>query len=263
MPELPDVEVIKQYLDATSLDQRIAEVKILAPEMLKGVSVKRFKQALEGDSFEYSRRHGKYLFVNLHNGTFLVLHFGMTGFLTYFKNMDKEPSHERLLITFANGYHLAYDCQRKLGKVSLVDEVDGFLEERKLGPDAMEIDLSSFKRALSGTRGLVKSALMDQQRIAGIGNIYSDEILFQAGVHPKNRASQLDERSLKGLFRAMKEVVSSAIECRADPGKFPEDYLIPHRSGDRICPKCGEEIKTAKVSGRTAYFCPRCQSSDQ
>jgi formamidopyrimidine-DNA glycosylase len=127
----------------------------------------------------------------------------------------------------------------------------------------MEIDLSSFKQALSATRASIKSALMDQQRIAGIGNIYSDEILFQAGVRPKNPASQLDESSLKALFRAMKEVHSTAIECRADPGRFPEDYLIPHRRGDRICPKCSGGIKTAKISGRTAYFCPRCQISDQ
>ena len=105
MPELPDVEVFKQYLDATSLHQSIAEVKILAPEMLKGMSVKELKQALEGDAFESSRRHGKYLFVKLDKGAFLVLHFGMTGFLTYFKNMDKEPAHQRLLIAFSNGYH--------------------------------------------------------------------------------------------------------------------------------------------------------------
>jgi formamidopyrimidine-DNA glycosylase len=119
MPELPDVEVFKQYLDATSLHQKIGKVKIIAPEMLKGGTVNRLKEALEGDAFESSWRHGKYLFVNLRNGPFLVLHFGMTGFLIYFKNRDKEPPHERLLIAFSNGYYLAYDCQRKFGKVAL------------------------------------------------------------------------------------------------------------------------------------------------
>ena len=263
MPELPDVEVSKQYLDATSLHQRIVEVEVLAPEMLKDMSVKELKQVLEGDAFESSRRHGKYLFINLRNGHFLVLHLGMTGFLTYFKNMEKEPPHERLLIAFSNGYHLAYDCQRKLGQVALAEDVAAFVEERKLGTDAMEIDVDSFKRALSVTRASIKSALMDQKRIAGIGNIYSDEILFQAGVHPQKKASQLDESSVEKLFRAMKEVLSSAVECRADPERFPKDYLIPHRRVDKICPKCGGDIETAKVSGRTAYFCPNCQGSHQ
>jgi len=259
MPELPDVEVFKQYLDATSLHQRIEKVRILAPEMLKGVTVERLKGALEGQVFESSRRHGKYLFVSLNSGIPLVLHFGMTGFLAYFKDMDKGPPHERLLVAFSNGYHLAYDCQRKLGEVTLAESVESFLKERRLGADALEVDLGSFKAALSGTRASVKSALMDQKLIAGIGNIYSDEILFQAGIHPQKRASQLDESTLEGLFQAMKEVLAATIACRADPGRFPEGYLIPHRRTDRICPKCGTGIETAKVSGRTAYFCPQCQ----
>ena len=259
MPELPDVEVFKQYLDATSLHQGIAKVHILAPEMLEGVTAERLKGTLEGHVFESSRRHGKYLFVNLDSGLFLVLHFGMTGFLAYFKDTDKKPPHERLQVAFSNGYRLSYDCQRKLGEVTLAGTLEGFLKERSVGTDALEIDLSSFKQALSKTRASVKSALMNQQRIAGIGNIYSDEILFQARIHPQKKAAQLDESTLEGLFQATKEVLATAIECRADPEKFPEDCLIPHRRADRICPKCGGEIKTARVSGRTAYFCPHCQ----
>jgi formamidopyrimidine-DNA glycosylase len=260
MPELPDVEVFKQYLGATSLHQKIEKVRVLAPEMLNELTVETLTDALEGHEFESSRRHGKYMFVGMDSGPSLVLHFGMTGFLAYFKDRDREPPHERLLVSFSNGYHLAYDCQRKLGSVTLVQSVDSFLEERQLGADALEIEFSPFTGALSGTRAAVKSALMNQQRIAGIGNIYSDEILFQSGIHPQKKPSQLDESALRKLFGEMKEVLATAIECRADPGKFPKDYLIPHRRGDRTCPKCGAEIQTAKVSGRTAYFCPRCQN---
>lgn len=259
MPELPDVEVFKQYLDATSLHQGIEKVHILAPEMLEGATTERLKGSLEGHVFESTRRHGKYLFVSLDSGLFLVLHFGMTGFLAYFKDRDKEPPHERLLIGFSNGYHLAYDCQRKMGEVTLSRAMESFVEERELGADAMAIDFGPFKDALSGTRASIKSALMDQRLIAGIGNIYSDETLFQSGIHPQNKAYQLDEKSVKKLFRAMKQVLTTAIETRADPARLPEDYLIPHRRTDRVCPRCGGGIKTAKVSGRTAYFCPRCQ----
>jgi formamidopyrimidine-DNA glycosylase len=259
MPELPDVEVFKQYLDATSLHQRIETVRVLAPEMLTDLTVEGLRDALEGREFDSSRRHGKYLFVNLDRGPSLVLHFGMTGFLDYFKDTDKEPPHERLLISFSNGYHLAYDCQRKLGEVTLVQSIDRFLEERQLGADALEIEFSSFADILSGKRSAVKSALMDQQHIAGIGNIYSDEILFQSGIRPQKKASQLDDNFVRKLFQAMKEVLAAAIESRANPEKFPKDYLIPHRRGDRTCPKCGAGIQTAKVSGRTAYYCPSCQ----
>jgi len=204
MPELPDVEIFKQYLDVTSLHKRIESVQVLAPEMLKEVTVERLKDALEDHAFDSSRRHGKYLFVSLDSGPYLVLHFGMTGFLVYFKNKAKEPPHERLLISFTNGYHLAYDCQRKLGALTLTEDVREFLEEREIGADAMEIDLESFTEALSGSQASIKSALMDQHRIAGIGNIYSDEILFQSGIHPQNKTSQLDESALKKLFSAMK-----------------------------------------------------------
>jgi len=260
MPELPDVEIFKQYLDATSLHKNIEKVRILAPEMVKNITAQKLKAAMEGHVFESTRRHGKYLFVILENSPSLVFHFGMTGFVVYFKGMKKSPSHERLLISFSNGYHLAYDCQRKLGEVTMVQCVDAFLKERKLGADALKLDFHDFVHLFSRTRSFIKSALMNQQLIAGIGNIYSDEMLFQSGIHPQKKASQLDESSLRKLFREMKAVLTAAIEARADPAKLPKYYLIPHRHGDRLCPKCGEDIKTAKVSGRTAYFCPRCQS---
>ncbi|MFW6147635.1 MAG: Fpg/Nei family DNA glycosylase [Thermodesulfobacteriota bacterium] len=259
MPELPDVEVFKQYVDATSLHQKIETVRVLAPAMLTEITDKELKNALEGGEFESTRRHGKYLFITLDRGSNLVLHFGMTGFLLYFKNTEKGPSHERLLISFSNGYHLAYDCQRKLGQVTLVQSIDTFLEERQLGTDALEFEFPPFKEGLSSKRSAVKSALMDQKLIAGIGNIYSDEILFQSGIRPQKKASQLDENALRKLFKKMNEVLTTAIESRADPEQFPEDYLIPHRRGERRCPKCGAGIQTKKVAGRTAYFCPRCQ----
>jgi formamidopyrimidine-DNA glycosylase len=259
MPELPDVEIFKQYLDSTSLHKNIERVQILAPEMLKGITAKKLKAAIEGHAFKATRRHGKYLFVSLENSSNLVLHFGMTGFVVYFKNMKKSPSHERLLISFSNDYHLVYDCQRKLGEVTLVESVDAFLKERKLGADALKLEFHDFGYLFSRTRSFIKSALMNQQVIAGIGNIYSDEMLFHAGIHPQKRGTQLDDNSLEALFRAMKEVLAAAIACRANPERFPDTYLIPHRRKDGICPQCGEAIKSAKVSGRTAYFCPHCQ----
>jgi len=260
MPELPDVEVFRQYLGATALHKKIEDIEVKSPELLKEVSVSRLKQGVKNRSFESTRRHGKHLFVRLDNGRCLVLHFGMTGFLKYFKNPGKEPSHSRLVVHFSNGYHLAYDCQRKLGGIHLVRDLEPFISEKELGPDALEeqFDCDAFKRRLSGISGALKSALMNQKVLAGIGNVYSDEILFQAGLNPKVKAKTLDKKTLRNLYKKMREVLNTAIQCHASPEKFPPHYLIPHRK-DGTCPKCGTELAHEKVSGRTASFCPRCQ----
>lgn len=264
MPELPDVETFKRYFNATSLHQRIARVTVCAPDILEGVSVRKLKRRLKGREFESTKRHGKYLFVRLDQGSWLVMHFGMTGFLKYFKDTDKKPCHTRLLLGFANRYNLAYDCQRKLGMVSLADSEADFIERKELGPDPMHsaFDFFAFEETVASTKGMIKSVLMNQQVLAGIGNVYSDEILFQAGVHPRRSVGRLDEKTLKKLFRKMQEVLRTTIDRRAQPERFPRSYLTPHRRKDGRCPKCHGELDRLKVSGRTAYYCPRCQDGN-
>jgi len=262
MPELPDVAIFKEYVDATSLHKEIREVQVHSPDMLKDISSPRLQSALEGQRFRSTDRHGKYLFVELESGNWLVLHFGMTGFLKYFKYSDKEPSHERMLITFSNGYYLAYDCRRKLGEIHLIKDRGTFVKEKDLGPDAIapDFDLSAFKETLSRARRAgLKSALMNQKYMAGIGNVYSDEILFQSGIHPGTKVNSLVERELETLFREMKEVLNKAIQCRVELKCFPDSYITPHRSGDGKCPKCGGKLEREKISGRSAYYCSRCQ----
>jgi formamidopyrimidine-DNA glycosylase len=260
MPELPDVEVFKQYLDATSLHKKIESVQITDERVLESLSKNKLTRALKGKTFRSARRHGKYLFVELDGGgLWLVLHFGMTGFLKYFKDTDNKSSHPRILIQFTNGYHLSYDCQRMLGEVNVTDDVEKFLRTRDLGMDALDVDLETFKDLLGKTRGAVKSALMNQKLLAGIGNVYSDEILFQAGVHPKTQANKLDEKQLEKIFDDMQKVLETAIDCGADPEKMPEFYILPERRKKGKCPRCSGEIVKEKVSGRTAYFCPKCQ----
>jgi formamidopyrimidine-DNA glycosylase len=185
MPELPEVETYKRYLAATALHKRIDSVYCEAPDMLAGVSLRRLKGALGGRRFEETRRHGKYLFAALDQGPWLVLHFGMTDRLEYFKDEGKLPRHTRLHIAFTNGYRLAYIAQRKLGHIALTGDVHAFIVGHELGPDALDTDLNGFREQASGYRGTVKGWLMDQSAFAGIGNVYSDEILFQARMHPK------------------------------------------------------------------------------
>jgi formamidopyrimidine-DNA glycosylase len=107
---------------------------------------------------------------------------------------------------------------------------------------------------------MAKSTLMNQHIIAGIGNVYSDEILFQASVHPRAKINGLNGRTLEAMYCAMKEVLQVAIEHQAIPGDFPDSYIIPRRHGDGACPKCGSALERVKVSGRSAYYCPICQA---
>ncbi|MFP4345156.1 MAG: Fpg/Nei family DNA glycosylase [Anaerolineales bacterium] len=261
MPELPDVAAFKSYFDVTALHQRIEDVEVQGIYPLKEIAPDELREGLRGRAFESTERHGKYLFVALDgDGGWLVLHFGMTGDLKYYKVPEKEPEYDQVLLRFANGYHLAYVSKRKLGEVRLIDDVDAFIEEHDLGPDAMaeDFDYERFKETFGRKGGMVKSALMDQSTLAGIGNVYSDEILFQAGIHPQRKVQDLDEQELRRVYESLKEVLETAIEHNAEPADFPADYLIPHR-GEERCPCCDGELQSVKVSGRTGYYCPERQ----
>lgn len=265
MPELPDVEAMRRYLDATSLHQQIEGIKAESCRVFRDVQIEVLRATLEGHALKSTRRHGKWLFAALDDGHWLVLHFGMTGDLKYFREMEEEPEYDRLLVRFSNGYHLAYKSQRKLGQVNLAEDVRSFIEKKDLGPDALSPDfgLEAFQEVLSGRRGMAKSTLMNQHIIAGIGNVYSDEILFHAGVHPGTPLDRLDARTLGKMFRVMKDVLQTAVKCQALPDRLPDSYIIPHRHGDGKCPRCGAGLERVKVSGRSAYYCPHCQGREQ
>src|SRR5437899_385956 len=227
MPELPDVETFKRYLQATSLHQRIVDVDVRSAYVLKRVSGRELARRLKGRSFESTRRHGKHLFVRADRDFWLRLHFGMTGSLRYLKNREKAPPHTRVLFVFAKDYRLAFDDQRKFGEVGLVNEVDEFLKKRALGPDALDVDISQFKDILAKHRGAVKSILMNQRLIAGIGNIYADEILFHARLHPATEIAGLGHKTLTKLFRATRHVLEKAIHYQADADRMPKSWLLP------------------------------------
>lgn len=259
MPELPDVEIFKRYLDSTSLHQEISSAEVKNEKVLGDVFARKLEKELVGKRFQSARRHGKYLFVELDGGGWLLLHFGMTGYLKYFKDMEYEPSHDRFLVTFDNGFHLAFDCQRMLGKVDLVESPEALISSEGLGPDPFTLDFPAFRERLEGKRGAIKSALMDQRVFAGIGNVYSDEILFQSRIHPKTNTGQLVEDDLKNLFDDTHRVLQTAIECGANPDEMPDSFLLSRRSEGAECPGNNGRVEKIQVSGRTAYYCPVCQ----
>jgi formamidopyrimidine-DNA glycosylase len=259
MPELPDVETFKRYLDSTSLHQRISGVDVESAYVLKGVSARELAHRLKGRCFESSRRHGKHLFVRADGKLWLRLHFGMTGSLQYFKCEEQASKHTRVLFVFASTHCLAFEDQRKFGEVGLVKDVDKFLKKRALGPDALEISPSQFREIFEKHRGAVKASLLNQKLIAGIGNVYADEILFRARLHPATEISRLGDKALGKLFRATHYILRKAIAAKTDVNQMPKSWLLPHRGKGGKCPRCGRKLRSARIGGRTAWFCAHCQ----
>lgn len=265
MPELPDVEVLKRHLDTNALGRPIARTAVADARILDGISAQRLATLLKRRRFQSSRRHGKHLFVRLDEGGWLTLHFGMSGGLELFDAGGDEPRFTRVRFDFEDGSHLAYTARRMLGRVGLAEDADEFIRNKALGPDALDERLNPDRVADAlgkGRRG-IKAALMDQSVMAGIGNIYSDEILFQARIHPAVPVAALGRERLRQLSTEIRNVLETAIRHGAGSERFidrlPAGYLLPRREKGGACPRCGSRIQTIKMSGRTAYYCPKCQ----
>jgi formamidopyrimidine-DNA glycosylase len=259
MPELPEVEIYKQFLDATSLHQRVERVEVRNAYILKETSARELVRRLKGRVFDSSRRHGKHLFVRTDGEFWLRLHFGMTGSLQYFEDTEAVPRHARVVFLFANNHRLAFDDQRQFGEIGLVPDVDEFLSEHALGPDALEIDLRKFRNVLRKRRGAVKSVLLNQRIIAGIGNLYADEILFRLRIHPATEVSRLGDKALTKLFQATHQVLRKAIAAKAQSNQVPNSWLLSHREKGAKCPRCRRVLRSVTIGGRTTWFCSYCQ----
>jgi len=183
----------------------------------------------------------------------------MTGNITHYKNGQELPDYTRLVFVFNDEEYFAFKNQRKFGKAKIVSSMDSFVKEKGLGPDALAIDQKMFLQLMKSKRGTLKYTLMKQEYLAGLGNIYTDETLFQTGLHPKTKVNALSQEQLMQLFDNVKYVLKTAVTVNADFEQFPDDFIIPHRHTDQICPKCSTELKYIKVSGRGTYFCPSGQ----
>lgn len=259
MPELPEVETFKRYLDSTSLHQRITGVDVRDAYVLKRVSAHELARRLKGRRFENSHRHGKHLFVHAGNELWLRLHFGMTGSLEYLNHDGVAPITARVIFRFAGNCRLAFDDQRKFGEIELIENVDEFLQTRGIGPDALDLGFSEHKRIFRRHRSAVKAILLNQKLIAGIGNLYADEILFRACMHPATEAARLSGKDLSRLFRATRYVLEKAIALKTDFNRLPKSWLLTRRGKRGRCPRCGRALKSATIGGRTSWFCPHCQ----
>ncbi len=260
MPELPDVENFRRFFDRTVLGRKIKDVNVSQTRLLKGLSPNQLKKTLGGKKFIRTERIGKYLLASLGKDEWLAFHFGMTGSFSFESKVDGQKNdYERVGFYFQDGSHLGYLNKRMLGQIFLAGPPDEFRSKKELGPDALELDYSLFRELLGRKSGSIKSMLMDQRVISGIGNVYSDEILFQSGLHPNHRVEDLDEKQKRKLYAKMRSVLEIAIKKQADPGSLPENWLLRHRKKNQGCPGCAGKVHKISVGGRSGYYCEKCQ----
>ncbi len=259
MPELPDVERMKQHLDETSLHKEVKRVEVKDKAVLDN-SPQTLRRHVKNHSFDKTKRVGKNLFVDIESDRWLWMHFGMTGDLKYFTNGNEPPKYTRAVFHFHDKGALAYISRRKFGSIQVIETPKKFIDKKGWGEDAMNMSKEDFVEILRNKRSMIKSALMDQKVIAGIGNVYADEMLYQSRIHPKTKTNELSNDQLKDLYSKMKRIFRTANNNNADAKEMPKRYLITHRKEGEECPDCSGEIERIKVGGRSTYFCPECQT---
>jgi formamidopyrimidine-DNA glycosylase len=257
MPELPEVETYTRYFARHALHQRITRVDVRDERILGEVRPETFVRRLKGRAFLAVRRHGKHLFAETSStGTWLHLHFGMTGDLAYGTEV---PRFARVVFTFDNGRQLAFEDMRLFGLADLVSDPDAFIRDRNLGPDPLSLTAGKFAALLEKRRGAIKSLLMTQEVIAGLGNLYVDEILYQTSIHPRRPVDRLRAEEVRALYTTMRRILREAIARHAREGELPRTYLFHNREEGERCPRCGGTIQRSVVFGRTTYYCGRHQ----
>ena len=271
MPELPEVETIKCDLRPLLVGRAITGVKVGWEGCVDRPSVREFSRQIVGSCIEDVGRRGKFLVFTLSGGNTLLVHLRMTGRLLLVDAAFPSETHARFSFRLDNGEELRFVNVRKFGRLYLVADPEEVLGD--LGPEPLEEDfeLEDFCVLFDGRRGMIKPLLLNQRFLAGLGNIYVDEALFKAGLHPQSRADTLTAEQLNRLYDAIREVLRQAI---ADRGTSRSDYVRPDGSEGRhqnsllvsgrageACPRCGTTIERLVVGGRGTYICPRCQET--
>ena len=261
MPELPEVETQLRYFRKTTLGSCVERVIVTAPNIIRHPGARAFSRGLRGRCFIEAFRRGKYLVVALDDGRALILHFGMGGDLHYYRSTTERPDYTRIEFILANGWRLAFTCPRKICRVFLVDDVSRVPALKEMGPEPLgnAFSLAFFERLIDERpRRQIKPLLMDQRMIAGIGNIYADEILFEAKVRPDRIASTLSEEEIKRIHRETRRVLRRSIRTAGEE-EFPADFLVSRDARGAACKICGQGIEKKRIGGRTSYFCSHCQ----
>jgi formamidopyrimidine-DNA glycosylase len=274
MPELPEVETTARTLRPLIVGRRVIDVgRVDWPRMLPNASPAILAESLVGRQVTIVDRRGKYLLIGFDDETWLSVHRKMSGNLLLQPAAHAAPLHTHLEVLFDDGTALRFVDPRKFGRVHFfrsIDERDDFLSER-LGPDSLvDFDGRILAGKLRGRRGRLKSLLLDQAFLAGVGNLYADEALWVARLHPLRTADTLKKAEVQRLAEAITRVLADAItrrgtsfdtnyrDANGEPGEN-QDFLNAYGRESQPCPRCGTRISRILVGGRGTHFCPKCQ----
>ncbi len=266
MPELPEVETIRRTLRDTPglIDSRITSVDLRWERTLASPSEQAFKANIIGQKLKAIGRRGKYILFHLSLDA-LVIHLRMSGDLRVETSDTPAAKHHRLMLDFESGYRLALNDTRKFGRVWLVNSTENLLAH--LGPEPLEDTFTPqmFFNNLQKHRRQIKPLLLEQRFIAGIGNIYADEALHQAQVHPQTRSNMLNFEQAERLWRSIRDVLNEGIRRNGTSidwiyrgGNF-QNYLQVYQRTGKPCYRCKNEIERIRVGQRGTHFCPHCQ----
>ncbi len=272
MPELPEVETIRRQLAPLVEGRRLERVEILDPRWSRPLSPAALSEALTGRRIERLSRRGKYLLWGLQGDIHLAQHLRMTGAVLC--EPQPMPSHVRVIIDLRPSRRLVIVDPRRFGTGELLtsgDALENFLEAR-LGLEPLDLGFTDahLRAVLKGRTAPIKALLLDQRRIAGVGNIYADEALFRAGIHPLRPAGRLSAGQRSRLRAALGEALNAGIDARGASiedfrhvdgvrGSFQDEFLV-HRRAEEPCPRCGRAISKMVVAGRGTYVCESCQT---
>lgn len=277
MPELPEVETIKRVIEPQIQGLTIENVTVKRPEVTAYPAADEFCRLLTGQTVSHMTRRGKFLVIHLNSNDRIILHLRMTGCLLLTPADYPEEKHTHVIFRLNNGKELRFSDTRRFGRLWLLKngEADTYSGIEKLGTEPLDALLAAeyLKTLLGKRKKAVKECLLDQSVIAGIGNIYSDEILFTAGIYPARPANSLNMEEWERLAAAIPERISYFIEVnRITPEEYLEtkgqDYrntpfLQVYRQEGKPCPKCGEMLCRIVVGGRGSVYCPVCQKNSE
>ena len=273
MPELPEAETVRRQLEPVVVGRRFERVTIDDPRLVRPFDRVAVAAELEGERVTKLDRRGKYLIFRFESGRGLLVHLRMTGSFRHRRNgLGEDDPHRRAVVRLDDGSDVAYRDVRRFGTWLLVepDELEPYLAER-LGEEPLLTGFTPARlaRRLAGRRAPIKAALLDQRTLAGLGNIYVDEALWRARIHPKRPARDLDANDVRRLHGAIRRVLQTAIEGR---GSTLRDYSTPRgRRGsmqrefkvygrmNEACERCGTPIEKTRAGGRGTWSCPHCQ----
>jgi formamidopyrimidine-DNA glycosylase len=271
MPELPDLEVIREVLALRIVDVPISAAEVRRPLVVRnlltpnasGVGV---AEQLVSRCFVDVRRRGKFLLLPLDDGSSLVINPMLAGRLRYGEPLPRHRKRDALVLRLADGHELRYHDAKDMGKVYLTDDLNQVPTLAELGPDATDpaLSLEVFRDRLRRRRGEIKGILTNQGFVAGIGNAYADEICWRAGLYPFRRRPSLGNEEVAALYVAMGGVLAEAVETlRARVGEAIDvevrDFLAVHGRAGQPCPRCGSAISKVTRQRRTTNFCRTCQ----